>query len=107
MMWTVLALNRSVEREIGDLPADMRARLARYSMLVEAHGFEALPRHAVKHLEAQLWELRITGHDGISRAIYVKASGNRVVILRVFVKKTQKTPKNELELARLRAKGLT
>jgi phage-related protein len=44
------------------------------------------------------------GRDGISRAIYVTASGQRVVILRVFVKKTQKTPPRELELARQRAK---
>ena len=44
------------------------------------------------------------GRDGIARAIYVTATGRRVVILRVFVKKTQKTPAHELELARQRAK---
>ena len=107
MTWTVLVLNRAVEREIDGLPADMRARLARYSMLVEAHGFEALPRDAVKHLEAQAWELRIIGRGGISRAIYVTAHGKRMIIVRVFIKKTQKTPKCELELARLRAKDMT
>ncbi len=48
--------------------------------------------------------LRVTGRDGISRAIYVTASGRRVVILRAFVKKTQKTPPRELEIARQRAK---
>jgi len=32
------------------------------------------------------------GKDGISRAIYVTARGRRVVVVRVFVKKTQKTP---------------
>lgn len=55
-------------------------------------------------LDDKLWELRITGRDGISRAIYVTASGRRVVILRAFVKKTQKTPPRELEIARQRAK---
>ena len=44
--------------------------------------------------------------DGISRAIYVTAEVRRVVILRVFVKKTQKTPPRELELARQRAKEM-
>jgi phage-related protein len=34
----------------------------------------------------------------------VTATGRRVVIVRVFVKKTQKTPPRELELARQRAK---
>jgi phage-related protein len=37
----------------------------------------------------------------------VTATGRRVVILRVFVKKTQKTPRREIELARQRAKELT
>jgi phage-related protein len=58
----------------------------------------------VKHLDKKLWELRISGQDGISRAIYVTASGRRMVILRVFSKKTQKTPRHEFELARQRAK---
>jgi phage-related protein len=82
----------------------MRTRLARYVALIQEFGFQALPREAVKHLEDKLWELRITGRDGISRAIYVTASGRRVVILRAFIKKTQKTPPRELETARQRAK---
>ena len=58
----------------------------------------------MKHLEDKLWELRIRGRDGIARAVYVTAIKRRVVIVRVFVKKTQKLPKHELELARQRAK---
>jgi phage-related protein len=54
-----------------------------------------------------LWELRLTGRDGISRAIYVTASGQCVLIVRVFVEKTQKTPLRELEIARQRAKDVT
>jgi phage-related protein len=104
MSWSVLALNSVVEGEISALPVDMRARLARLSNLIEQNGFEGLPRETVKHLDEKLWELRITGRDGISRAIYVTASGKRMVIVRVFIKKTQKTPKNELEIARQRAK---
>ena len=42
--------------------------------------------------------------DGISRAIYVTAKGRRVVVVRVFVKKTQKTPQREIDLALKRAK---
>jgi len=104
MPWTVVTLNTVVDGEIAALPADMRARLVRLSGLIEQIGFEALPRDAVKHLEGRLWELRIAGRDGISRAIYLTASGRRMVILRAFVKKTQKTPARELELARQRAR---
>jgi phage-related protein len=58
----------------------------------------------VKHLDGKLWELRMGGRDGIARAIYVTASGRRVVVLRVFAKKTEQTPRRELEIARQRAK---
>ena len=104
MRWTVETLNAVVDTEIEALPKDMRARLTRLSGIIEVLGFEALPADSVRHLEDKLWELRVTGRDGISRAIYVTAAGRRVVILRVFVKKTQKTPRHELELARQRAK---
>lgn len=46
----------------------------------------------------------MTGRDGISRALYVAATGRRVVVVRVFVKKTQKTPAREIEIALKRAK---
>jgi phage-related protein len=92
--------------EIAALPADMRPRLVRLTNLIEQVGLEALPRNSVKHLEGRLWELRMTGRDGISRAIHVTARSERVVIIRVFVKKTQKTPARELGLARQRARDV-
>lgn len=103
-MWTVETLNAAVDGEVEALPADMRARLVRIGAIIEAVGFQGLPADTVKHLEEKLWELRIRGKDGIARAVYVTAVKQRVVIVRVFVKKTQKTPKHELELARQRAK---
>ena len=107
MRWTFATLNAAVDAEIGALPADMQARFLRYGDIIERAGFEGLPRDSVKHLEGRLWELRMTGRDGISRAIYVTAQGRRVVVVRVFLKKTQKTPPRELELARQRAKEVT
>lgn len=104
MRWTVEILSAQVATEVAALPPDMYARLARLIRIIEEYGLPALPRDSVKHLDGKLWELRVTGRDGISRAIYVTASGQRVVILRAFVKKTQKTPRRELELARQRAK---
>ena len=106
MRWVVETLNPMVDAEIGVLPIDMRARFVRFTELIEQIGFEALPRDSVKHLEDRLWELRMTGRDGISRAIYVTAQGRRVVVLRAFVKKTQKTPSRELAIARQRAKDV-
>ena len=53
-----------------------------------------------------LWEMRLKGRDGISRAFYVVARPRRVVVVRVFVKKTQKTPRREIELALKRAEDV-
>jgi hypothetical protein len=61
----VQTLNRVVDAEIDALPLDMRARLVRLSTLIEQVGFEALPANSVKHLDEKLWELRISGRDGI------------------------------------------
>jgi phage-related protein len=104
MRWTFQTLNVLVDEEVGRLPPDMQARFLRFGDIIEQAGLEALPRDSVKHLEGRLWELRITGRDGISRAIYVTASGRRVIVVRVFIKKTQKMPRRELEIARQRAK---
>jgi len=60
----------------------------------------------VKHIEGRLWEMRLKGRSGISRALYVTVVGRRVVIVRVFVKKTEKTPRREIYLALARAKSV-
>jgi len=58
----------------------------------------------VKPLRDKLWEMRMSGRDGIARAIYVLAHGRRIVILHEFAKKTQKTPPEAIRLALRRAK---
>lgn len=58
-------------------------------------------------MEGKLWELRVKGGEGIARALYVTASGRRVVILHAFVKKSDKTPKRALDTARQRLKEVT
>ena len=57
----------------------------------------------VRHLTGPLWEMRLSDRDGIARALYVAARGRRVVVVRVFVKKTRRTPRREIELALRRA----
>lgn len=104
MGWTVETLNEAVDAEVEALPEDMRARLARVARLIEEKGLERMGEPHLKHIEGRLWELRLTCRSGISRALYVTAVGKRVVIVRVFVKKTQKMPQRELALALARAK---
>ena len=84
----------------------MQARFLRLAERIAQSGFETLGERHAKHLEGKLWELRMTGRDGIARAIYVTAADRRVVVVRAFVKKTQKTPRAEIELALKRAEDL-
>jgi phage-related protein len=60
----------------------------------------------VRHIRSQLWEIRLKGKGGIARALYVTAKEQRVVILRAFIKRTEKTPRGEIELALQRAKDV-
>src|SRR5690348_11480578 len=106
MAWTVETLNRVVDAELEDFAVDMRARFEYISRLIEEFGLERVREPHVKHLRGPLWEMRLKGKDGISRALYVTAVGQRVVVLRVFVKRTQTTPKREIALALKRAKEL-
>ena len=104
MPWTVETLNDVVDAELNNLPADMRARFVHISRMIEEFGLELVREPHVKHLRTSLWEMRMKGRDGISRALYVTSGDHRVVVVRVFLKKTQKTPNREIELAMKRAR---
>ena len=82
------------------------ARGWRVSRSSSKKGLEHVGEPHVKHVEGRLWEIRLKGRSGISRALYVTAVGRRVVIVRVFVKKTEKAPQREIELALSRAKSV-
>jgi phage-related protein len=104
--WVVETLDETVDAELRALPADIQARFRRIVDLIQSQGLERVKEPHVKHLEDRLWEMPMIGRDGIARAIYVTAMGRRVVVVRAFVKKTQKTPARELEMARKRAKEI-
>ncbi|MEM8866773.1 MAG: type II toxin-antitoxin system RelE/ParE family toxin [Verrucomicrobiota bacterium] len=106
MPWTVEFLNETVAEELDALPTQMKARFEWIVNLIRENGLEDVGMPYVRHLQDKLWEMRMKGRDGISRALYVTAHEKRVVVVRVFVKKTQKTPPREIKLALERAKEL-
>jgi hypothetical protein len=69
--WRVAVLNETVAAEIAGLPADMQARFLRLGERIAVAGLESLTESHVKHLEGKLWELRLTGRDGIARAHFM------------------------------------
>jgi phage-related protein len=104
MSWAVVFLNDQVRAMLDALPLDIRASFERIVSLMRSNGLEKVREPYVKHLEGPLWEMRMKGKDGIGRAVYVTAVGKRVVVVHVFQKKTQKTPRNEIVIALKRAK---
>ena len=104
--WTVEVLNDVVKAELLALPKDMQARFLRISELLQSFGPQRVGLPHVRPLGEKLWEMRLSGKEGIGRAIYSAAAGRRLVVLHAFVKKTQKTPRPAIDLALKRLKEL-
>jgi len=55
-----------------------------------------------RHVEGKLWELREESNTNIYRVLYFTSRGRRIVLLHGFQKKTQRTPRREIETAQRR-----
>lgn len=104
--WTIEALPPA-EREVKALPRDLQARFFHIGEMLTAHGPQHVGMPHVRHLQGDLWEMRMKGKTGIARAIYFTVVGKRIIICSAFVKKPQKTPRQELSKAKARMKGFT
>ena len=99
--WTV-ALHPQAEHELEALPADMQARFLHIAELLQDFGPQRVGLPHIRPLEGKLWEMRMQGRDGIARAVYAAIQDRRLLVLHVFVKKTQTTPRSALNTARKR-----
>ena len=104
MRWVVEFLDAEVKEALDAFPPDIRASFQRIVELIQVHGLERVREPYVKHLEGPVWEMRMRGRSGIARAAYVTAMGRRIVVVHIFAKKSQKTPRREIMIARERAK---
>ena len=106
MPWTIDYYNEEVRLEIHALPADIRASYTRLTELLEEFGLDLRMPHS-RAMEGGLFELRPRGREGIARMFYCMKVGKRIIMLHSFIKKTQETPKRELEIARRRQKEVS
>ena len=88
-----------LEKYLDTLAPKLRVKTLRSIMLLEEFGTDLrLPYSAP--LEDGLYELRsILGTD-ITRVVYFFIVGNQAVLTHGFTKKTQKTPRSEIEKAK-------
>lgn len=78
--------------------------MLRLIALVEEYGLHALAAPHGRQIDGKLWEMRVIAAEGIARGFCVTQQGRRLVVLHVFVKKSQSTPQRTLALARQRMK---
>jgi phage-related protein len=86
---------------LGRLPKTLLARFFALADRMEVYG----PNLGEPHTKAMgdgLFEMRLKGAEGIARVFYCAIVDRRIVMLHAFVKKTQATPQNELQIARKR-----
>ena len=103
MAWSVTFVNDRVEAKVLALAPGFVGRFLRYAERMELVG----PDLGMPHTRAMgggLFELRIKAAEGIARVFYCTVVDRRIVILHQFVKKSEKTPPKELEIARHRMK---
>lgn len=106
MPWTVEPPDERVKAEIRSLPQDMQARYVWIANLLKEFGPQRVGMPYVRPLGNKLWEMRLRGKAGIGRIIYIALSGQRLMLLHAFIKKTQETPRRALEIALTRLKEL-
>jgi len=103
MDYTLSYFNVAVQADFDSWPLGLRARYRALTVRMEIHG----PNLGMPHTRAiggGLFEIRAKAEEGIGRAFYCTLVGKRKVILHGFIKKTDKTPERELEIARNRMK---
>lgn len=96
--WTV-TIHPLADTELKSIPLDMQARFVHIAELLEEFGPQRVGLPHIRPLEDKLWEMRMTGRDGIARAVYAAIQGRRLLVLHVFIKKTPATPRKAIETA--------
>jgi phage-related protein len=94
-----------VAQEILSLPDTLSARYIVLTRRMAAIGANLGPPHTDSFGEG-LFELRLKGAEGIARVFFCTLVGRRIVMLHSFVKKTQKTPPQQIDIARKRMKDI-
>ena len=103
MDYEIRYYSEEVEEEILSLPDTLAARYVVLTRRMAALGANLGPPHTDSFGEG-LFELRLKGAEGIARVFFCTLVGLRIMMLHSFVKKTQKTPPREIEIARKRMK---
>jgi phage-related protein len=98
MDYQIEYFSQEVQDQILSLPDTMAARYIVLTRRMVALGANLGEPHT-KAMGEGLFELRLKSAEGIARVFYCTIVGKRIFMLHAYVKKTQKTPKADLQLA--------
>lgn len=101
MSWQIDYYNEKVQDTIGRWPVGIRAYYARIAERINHFGPD-LGMPFTRSMGDGLFEIRAKGKEGIGRAFFCTVVNQKVVVLHAFIKKTAKTPKKELSIAKKR-----
>ena len=105
MSWKVTFFDKKVEDETLGFPAGILANLLHVLEMIEEFG-PAIGKPHTAPMGEGLYEIRAKGKEGIGRSLFCTIKGKEVIILHSFIKKTQKTPRKEINKARNRMREL-
>lgn len=103
MKWKITFFNEKVEQKTLSFPVGILANFLYIAEMIEELG-PVLGKPYTAPMGRGLFEIRAKGKEGIGRSFFCGIKDREVVILHSFVKKSQKTPKKEIDLARARMK---
>jgi len=105
MKWQITFYSNKVEQETLNFPPGILANFLHIAEMLEEFG-PTIGKPYTTPMGGGLFEIRAKGKEGIGRSIYCMVKGKEIIILNSFVKKSQKTPKKELDLAKKRMKEI-
>ena len=104
MRWKIEFYDIKVMKSIRQWPVRIEAKFAKIVRLIEEFGPEGVGMPHIKALGQGLFAIRVKSAEGIGRAFFCGIKGKIIIILNEFIKKTQKTPQKEIDLAKKRMK---
>ena len=104
MSWKIEFYDNKVMDSIQNWPVHIKAKFVHIVELIEKVGPKEVGMPHIKALGQGLFEIRVKSDEGIARALFGMIKGQVIIILCGFIKKTQKTPTREMDLARERMK---
>ena len=83
---------------LDKLEKSQQTKLLRVINYIEVYGLHSVLPHLKRLTGTSLWEIRILGKDNL-RILYVLIHEDEVLLLHGFVKKVQKAPRREIDIA--------